>query len=398
MASVIDSIFTVFAELTCDYRMMSHRIEVKRLTARGRGAVAVIRVQLWSDEAREAINQCFVAVNGVRTADAAVGRILYGHWGHEDVVVVRVADHEWEINCHGGDAAVAAICKSLAGLEVSAAVSDKVSHSEVSQLDAELLSVLLKCRTRQTAEFVLAQQQGVLSGFLQSLCECKNNDAICRMIQESLLWEKFAYHLTTPWQIAVVGQPNAGKSSLLNAIVGYERSIVFDQPGTTRDRVEAQVTLDGFPFVLADTAGIRESADEIEAFGVAEARLSIRNCDACLIVVDANVGWTQADTDLLGLVPPGHPVAIIFNKIDLLSQGNDIRQSDTVRADFVLETCALTGVGINELLEWLPETLVPKRPTLKQPLILIGEIADALKAFTAGPDRDALDRALNMWR
>ena len=381
---------------------MPHSVDLRRLTARGRGAVAVIRVRIESGEAAERLNGCFVALNGIAPASVVVGRILYGHWGQEDVVVVRVAECEWEVHCHGGEAAVAAIIERLADEPCSATVTQEAvkpnyAQSLQSGLDEALLSVLLKCRTRQTAEIVLAQAQGVLRSFLKSLFDCDNDEEMTDLIQSALSWQKFADHLTRPWQIAVVGQPNAGKSSLLNAIVGYERSIVFYQPGTTRDRVEAEITLDGLPFLLADTAGIRESTDDIESSGVAEARLSIRNCDACLIVVDSTNGWTTADAALLSLVPPQCSAAILLNKIDLVKSPASVWELDTIGDTFVLETSALTAVGIDELLEWLPRTLAPQWPSLNQPLLLVPEIAASFKAFIDHPDSVALKQVLAVW-
>src|SRR5690606_16577637 len=75
-------------------------------------------------------------------------------------------------------------------------------------------------------------------------------------------------HLTRPWHVALAGAPNVGKSSLLNAVLGYGRAIVFDQPGTTRDVLDAVTAIDGWPVRLTDGAGLRESVDALEAAGV----------------------------------------------------------------------------------------------------------------------------------
>ena len=83
--------------------------------------------------------------------------------------------------------------------------------------------------------------------------------AAAARIREWLAWEDFGLHLTRPWNVVLAGRPNVGKSSLINALLGYTRSIVFDQPGTTRDVVTAATAIDGWPIELSDTAGLRES-------------------------------------------------------------------------------------------------------------------------------------------
>ena len=376
---------------------MQHGISVRRLTAQGRGAVAVLSVRAQTPENAIRLNECFVALSGTEPASAAVGRILYGHWGREDVVVVRVGELDWEVNCHGGEAAVSAICNSLHGGDSEPSAGRLVGAATDARLEAALLSLLLQCRTRQTAEYMLAQRQGTLRRFLEALSVCDSETDAADLVQHASGWRSFASHLISPWRVAVVGQPNVGKSSLLNAIVGYQRSIVFDQPGTTRDRVEAEVFLEGLPFLLADTAGIRETTNEIESMGVAEARMSIIASDACLLVIDATQPWTPADADLLDAVSLGRPVAVVRNKVDLQEHVQSNIKFDVAVQPFVLETSAVTGQGIDELLGWLTNTLVPKRPSLNDALLVIPELAEGLESFYRTRNRSELHELLNQW-
>ena len=94
--------------------------------------------------------------------------------------------------------------------------------------------------------------------------------------------------LTAPWRVVVAGPPNVGKSSLVNALAGYQRSIVAPTPGTTRDVVTTRLAIDGWPVELADTAGVREATDALETQGVRLAREATAAADLCLWVLDAS--------------------------------------------------------------------------------------------------------------
>ena len=347
---------------------MNGEVKVARLTASGRGAVAVIRANMTPPATAEYLDSCFRAANGIRPSQATIGRILYGMWDGEDVVVVRVGDDDWEIHCHGGDAAVQRISRQLMDDAPSSGSTVSECHENATEerLERAVLNQLLKCRTSRTASLLLAQYTGGLRRFLTLLSAQEDPQTTAAMLNEFLRWHSFAAHLTQPWRVAVIGQPNAGKSSLLNAIIGYERSIVFDQPGTTRDLVEAELILDGWPFVLVDTAGIRDrTSNDIEAIGVKSARKSVASCDVCLLVVDSQSGWTNADAELLDTVPATCQSGILWNKTDLL-HGKPAPPSDMTAVTRVIETSAIDGIGIEDVITWLPAAMVPATPEARR--------------------------------
>ncbi len=117
-------------------------------------------------------------------------------------------------------------------------------------------------------------------------------------------------------RVVIAGQPNAGKSSLLNALAGDERAIVTELPGTTRDVLHSEINLGGMPLHIIDTAGLREAGDAIEAEGVRRARAEIAAADRILLVVDEVLGFTPADETIIGGLPEGIPVVVVHNKID----------------------------------------------------------------------------------
>jgi tRNA modification GTPase len=157
------------------------------------------------------------------------------------------------------------------------------------------------------------------------------------------------------FRLAIVGRPNAGKSSLFNRLVERERAIVTAAPGTTRDTVTERVSMEGIPVELIDTAGLREGEDEAERMGVARSREAMAEADVVLLVVDATVGISQEDRAVLERgASGGSAVLVACNKSDLVAEvrasGFELRGQDSALHEFrTIATSALTGAGIAEL-------------------------------------------------
>lgn len=188
-------------------------------------------------------------------------------------------------------------------------------------------------------------------------------DALLHDIDRLLQTARYGQIVREGYRVAIVGRPNAGKSSLLNRILGTERAIVTDIPGTTRDTIEESIDLDGIRMVLTDTAGLRETADPVEQLGVARSHAAIRSADEVWLVYDAAQGWTELDATLA-------PTAtrILANKADLKIPTHGIAVS------------AKTGAGVAELLAAVREAAmrdaVPCAVNLRQ--------ADLLAEVRAG--------------
>ena len=152
------------------------------------------------------------------------------------------------------------------------------------------------------------------------------------------------------FRLAIVGRPNAGKSSLFNRLVERDRAIVTAAPGTTRDTVSERVSMEGIPVELIDTAGLRnrEGMDEAERMGVARSREAMAEADVVLLVVDATVGISQEDRAVLEQgASSGNAVLVAWNKSDLVEE--DRGPESGVREVQTISTSALTGDGIAEL-------------------------------------------------
>jgi tRNA modification GTPase len=154
--------------------------------------------------------------------------------------------------------------------------------------------------------------------------------------------------------VVIAGRPNAGKSSLLNRLAGYDAAIVTAIPGTTRDVLRERIAIDGMPLHVADTAGLREEADIVEAEGIRRARQEMIRADRILYVVDAQLRSEPAEVEReLASLPQDVPVTLVVNKIDLLSMPSRYEQSQLPR----LYVSAITGEGLDLLREHLKECM-----------------------------------------
>ncbi|MCI9407277.1 MAG: ribosome biogenesis GTPase Der [Clostridia bacterium] len=145
------------------------------------------------------------------------------------------------------------------------------------------------------------------------------------VLDEAVSWfEKTDVAEDDSIKIAVVGKPNAGKSSLVNKLLGFERSIVTNIAGTTRDAIDTKFSYDGRNYTIIDTAGIRKKSkveDDVEYYSVMRAFDAVRRADVCLLVVDSADGLTEQDTKIIGYVhEQGKPSVIVMNKWDLIEK------------------------------------------------------------------------------
>jgi tRNA modification GTPase len=303
---------------------------VVELTPPGRGAVAIVLVA--GSDALRAVSACFAANSGRPLADAPINRIVVGRWdgaGGEELVVCRRSDEEIEVHCHGGMAAVRAVvdalvaqgCREIGWREWLrggrfSLGRDIETRQDSTTADAEI--ALADAVTLRTATILVDQLNGGLSRAIREVLtaiQALDWPQAARLADE--LWERrdVGLHLTSPWRVVFAGPPNVGKSSLMNALAGFERAIVSPTPGTTRDVVTLATAIDGWPVQLADTAGLRPTTDEIESAGVALAETALANADLAILVTDATQP-TIADSLKPRSLPPR--VLHVRNKTDLV--------------------------------------------------------------------------------
>ena len=310
------------------------------MTAAGRSAVAVARV--WGVGCEAVVDACFepASLHPMRP-----GQIRYGLWRStgESVVVTPVGKGDVEVHCHGGIAAIAKVIEDLVAAGCERAEVPFESDDPHGQLAMQVAS---RCRTARTAAIAMDQVRGAYSRWLAS----DQRDPTPEQIDS---WAKWSTRLDEPFRVVLAGPPNVGKSSLINAIVGYERAITMDLPGTTRDVLRAETVLDGWPILLMDTAGLRQATDDIEREGVSRASAALSQAD--LVV------WVRDGDASLPIDPTWPAVVRVCNKID----------AGATPGSGELGTSTVTGQGLEVLQNAIVGTLVPNVPPPGSPVRLV---------------------------
>jgi tRNA modification GTPase len=336
-------------------------IRIIRLTAAGRGAIATLRVE--GPGAMAAVADRLRTRSGRPLAELPPDRPFVGRFSSqpgqddpgEEVVVRRHSAEAIELHCHGGHAAVAMIEQTLvtAGGQV-VPWQDWIAGQEADPIAAAARIALADARTDRTAAILWDQCQGALRRAIRAVeTAVADGDMVSARRQAEALLARvpLGRHLTQPWQVVVAGAPNVGKSSLINALVGYKRAIVHSMPGTTRDLVTVQTAVDGWPVELCDTAGLRAGGNAVERAGIELARQRLATADLVLLVFDRGQPWSGVDQALLEAWPRA---LVVHNKGDLPAPPGPRPPG--------LVLSALGDEGIEELAATIAARLVPVPP------------------------------------
>lgn len=316
-------------------------------------------------------------------------RILYGFICHpetqevvdEALLLLMLAPRSYtredvvELHCHGGIMAVQQVLQLC--LETGARLAQPGEFSlraflngRLDLTQAESISDLVGARSPQAAQSALAGIQGKLAAPIRQLrATCLDilaevearidfeedlpplDEANIEAQLEQVLAEVTRILATadrgellrTGLKVAIVGRPNVGKSSLLNAWSRSDRAIVTDLPGTTRDVVESQLVVGGIPVQVLDTAGIRETEDQVEKIGVERSRLAAQSADLVLFTISADAGFTESDRAIYEQVND-RPLILVINKIDLGTVHTSL--PDALQ---IVKTAASLNQGIDDL-------------------------------------------------
>ena len=353
------------------------------------GSVGIVRL---SGDRAIAIAQQIFKAGGKQVWESH--RILYGYVRNpldnaiidESLLLLMKAPRSFtredvvEFHCHGGIMAVQQVLNLC--LEQGARLAEAGEFSlraflngRIDLTQAESINDLVGAKSAQAAQFAIASLRGKLAQSLKYLRgKCLNilteiearidfeDDlppldvewikaefmAISLESQQILATADRGELLRTGLKVAIVGRPNVGKSSLLNAWSRSDRAIVTDLPGTTRDVVDSQLVVGGIPIQVLDTAGIRETEDVVEKIGVERSRQAAKSADLVLMVIDASVGWSEKDAEIYETVCD-RPVILVINKIDLAPSPQALLPKRDRGSVPVVETAAAQNQGIEDL-------------------------------------------------
>ena len=377
------------------------------ITALGEGAVGIVRIS--GPQALAVGEQLFKAASGKKLAAYNPNTMVYGHIYDADAILVDevlavymrgprsyTAEDVVEIQCHGGLQSLKKILALTYAAGARPAEAGEFTkraflNGRIDLTQAEAVMDIIRSRSEASLKLAARQQQGQLAKELRklrsslvdvvvnleavidypeediedvtygrvqgSIASC--NDAIDALLAHAHTGKILREGLRT----AIVGKPNVGKSSLLNALLKEDRAIVSQYAGTTRDVIEEQLLLDGVPLVLADTAGIRSTDDFVEKIGVEKSRQLLQEAELVICVVDGSTGLTAEDEAILAAAT-GKPCVIIVNKSDLGLAVDLETLRERFGEDKVMTLSAKTLTGVEALSAWLKNYVYGSEGTL----------------------------------
>ena len=357
-------------------------------TPPGNGGVGIIRISgtLVTEIAKHLLNKSLIPRHALFTSfinnddsiiDSGIG--LYfpapASYTGEDIL---------ELQGHGGSVVLDMLLRRVLSLGARLANPGEFTeraflNNKLDLAQAEAVSDLIESSTEQSARSAQKSMQGVFSAqinelvteltelriYVEAAIDFVDEEIdfltdgvvekrIIRLLQSIQQIQKTAQQgrlLRDGMTVVLAGKPNAGKSSLLNALAGHEAAIVTDIAGTTRDVLRERIQLDGMPLHIIDTAGLRESDNSIEKEGIRRAHEEILKADKILLLIDAREPETE---ELLKTLPANIDITKVYNKIDLLGREPEIKQTENGYSCYL---SIKTGAGMDLLKQHLKQSV-----------------------------------------
>lgn len=370
-------------------------------TAQGASAVGIVRLS--GGKSRAIVSALFTPASGVRADELPPRRMVYGTLRGENGALLDHVMAVWfpaghsctgeesaELHCHGSPVVLNEVlhaCFAAGARQAKAGEFTKRAflNGKMDLTEAEAVIDLIDAETAEAAHNAAAQMDGALrrliDGSYDALLDITSRfyavvdypdedigDLTREQTEAALTQTEAALeHLLGTYSrgrilksgvaTAIIGAPNAGKSSLLNALVGYDRAIVTDIAGTTRDTVEEKAVVGGVLLRLIDTAGIRETGDTVEKLGVERAKKAVEQADLILALLDGSAGLPPAERAAETLAPldlaakSGKPWLLLVTKSDLGGWMGAVPDEDRRAPEAVISVSSVTHEGFDELAE-----------------------------------------------
>lgn len=394
-------------------------------TPLGEGGISIIRVS--GSDSLKIINKIFKGKNACDILDMKSYTMRYGHicdinskFEIDEVIISYMkgprsftAEDVVEVNCHGGVVSTGRVLEEI--IKAGARIAEPGEFTKRAFLNgridlsqAEAVMDIIRAKTDLSMKSAVMQSNGALSKEIGKLREYMLNTLALIEYSVDFTEDDEEPDETIPIRVgeqltiaikdmdklleganegriirdglklAIIGKPNVGKSSLLNCLLKEKRAIVTDIPGTTRDIIEEFISLDGIPVKITDTAGIRETEDEVEKIGVERSREKIDEADLIVLMLDSSCPLESEDREIIDKVKDKKYV-VLMNKNDLEKKISD---EDIKDLKNVIYISAKTGFGIDELKEKVKE------------LFFNGEVDSESMIISNNRHKQALYRAL----
>lgn len=362
-------------------------------TAIGEGGIGIVRIS--GSRAVAIADKLFIGKNGKRAADILSHQVVYGSIADpgsgeiidEAILISMRAPRSYtcedviEIHCHGGPVPLKRILdltlvQGARLAEPGEFTKRAFLNGRLDLAQAEAVIDIIRSKTDASLRVAVGNLSGTLSGeitllrhdILRMIAQLeaaidfpeedieeaaaadvaglivKANARIIELLSTAQTGRILREGLAT----VIIGKPNVGKSSLLNALLREKRAIVTDIPGTTRDIIEEYVNIRGIPLKIIDTAGIRETADTVEKIGVERAKELVQHADLILLLLDASMPLSEEDQAVLALLA-GKQAIILVNKSDLPSRLDFEELKKTAGSRMILKISVAQGDGLAEL-------------------------------------------------
>jgi tRNA modification GTPase len=355
-------------------------------TAPGTAGIAVIRIS--GPKSLDVLRGCFTHAGEYEPRRMYYGTVkLAGEPVDQAMAVYFQSPQSYtgedmaELQCHGGQETVRAVLQAALASGATAAQPGEFTkraflNGKLDLSQAEAVMDIISARAEGARRLALGQLEGrlgrrvseiqdellLLLAEIEVTVDYPEEDleeqttqtvaerlrAICAELMDLLATARAGRALREGVRAAIVGRPNAGKSSLLNALLGEDRAIVTARPGTTRGTLDAEASIRGLPVTFTDTAGIRHSRDEIELMGVERARKALASASLALLVLDGSAGITDDDREIAAAAGDV-PLILVLNKADLPLQATARQAESEFSSLGTVAVSAVTGQGIAAL-------------------------------------------------